>query len=51
MDGAKYRGLDLFAGGVPCPPFSIAGKQLGSEDERDSFRKRCASLLRHSPLL
>jgi DNA (cytosine-5)-methyltransferase 1 len=22
---------------VPCPPFSIAGKQLGRDDERDLF--------------
>lgn len=37
FDGTSYRGIDLLAGGVPCPPFSVASKQLGKDDERDLF--------------
>jgi DNA (cytosine-5)-methyltransferase 1 len=37
FDGEDYRGVDLFAGGLPCPPFSVAGKQLGADDERNLF--------------
>ncbi|MDR2014388.1 MAG: DNA cytosine methyltransferase [Azoarcus sp.] len=33
----NYKHIDLVAGGVPCPPFSKAGKQLGKQDERDLF--------------
>jgi DNA (cytosine-5)-methyltransferase 1 len=37
FSAALYKGIELVAGGVPCPPFSVAGKQLGADDERDLF--------------
>ena len=37
FDGSPYKGIDLLAGGLPCPPFSVAGKQLGDGDERNLF--------------
>lgn len=37
FDGRPFKGMDLLAGGLPCPPFSVAGKQLGDKDERNLF--------------
>lgn len=37
FDGRPFRGVELLAAGLPCPPFSVAGKQLGDKDERNLF--------------
>lgn len=37
FDGRPFKGMDLFAAGLPCPPFSMAGKQLGEKDDRNLF--------------
>ena len=51
--GSDFKGIDLLAGGVPCPPFSVAGKQLGADDERDLFPEalRLASEIRPAAIL
>lgn len=36
----EYMNIDLLAGGVPCPPFSVAGKQLGHKNERNLSEKK-----------
>lgn len=38
FDASPFSGrVDLLAAGLPCPPFSIAGKKLGNLDERNLF--------------
>jgi DNA (cytosine-5)-methyltransferase 1 len=53
FSGTEFRGVDLLAGGVPCPPFSIAGKQLGADDERDLFPEalRLAEVIRPAAVM
>jgi DNA (cytosine-5)-methyltransferase 1 len=37
FDASDFVGADLVSAGLPCPPFSVAGKQLGEKDERNLF--------------
>ncbi len=48
-DGRAFAHADLLSAGVPCPPFSIAGKQLGSQDERDLFPQTLRLIKQASP--
>ena len=49
FSAVKYNNIDLLSGGVPCPPFSVAGKQLGHEDERDLFPEALRLIRECSP--
>lgn len=53
FSGERFKGTELLAGGVPCPPFSKAGKQLGKNDERDLFPEalRLADEIRPSAVM
>ena len=36
-NSSAFKGVDIVSGGLPCPPFSRAGGQLGENDERNLF--------------
>ena len=37
LDGQPFTGIDLFAGGLPCPPFSFAGSSARRYPAADGF--------------
>jgi DNA (cytosine-5)-methyltransferase 1 len=37
FDAKDFIGADVVSAGLPCPPFSVAGKQLGNLDDRNLF--------------
>lgn len=37
IDTNLFKNIDIICGGVPCQPFSIAGKKHGPDDSRDLF--------------
>ncbi len=47
--GNDFAGVDVVSAGVPCPPFSIAGRQLGADDDRDLFPEALRIIREVSP--
>jgi C-5 cytosine-specific DNA methylase len=38
FEGSRFAGADIVSGGLPCPPFPVAGKQLGKGEYSDMIR-------------
>ena len=39
FNGKDYKDADIVVGGFPCQPWSVAGSQKGSEDDRDLWHE------------
>lgn len=39
FNGKEYKDADVVVGGFPCQPWSVAGSQKGSEDDRDLWHE------------
>jgi site-specific DNA-cytosine methylase len=43
------RSLDIFFGGIPCQPWSVAGKQAGADDDRDLWPASLEAISHYKP--